>query len=268
MGALKQDHVPASESLAGLGVVVTGANRGLGAAFVSAALRRGAEVVYAAARNPVLMADHPAVLDGRVKPVAFDLTDPDAAARMAEDCPRASLVVCNAGAVLFGQPLSTDLDDVRAHFEVNFFGQLALMSAFAPVIRGRRNGFIVVTSAAAQILSRSASAYGASKAALAMLGYAVGTELADRGATVSVVYPGYVATDMVEDREMPKASPAVVADRVYDGWIAGKASIFPDRHAEIVEETLISSMSAVLDDPRSVADAVAARFAADPEAGR
>ena len=51
--------------------LVTGANRGLGAAFVQELLDRGAAKVYAAARNPEPSADP------RVVPLRLDVTDPD-----------------------------------------------------------------------------------------------------------------------------------------------------------------------------------------------
>src|SRR6476659_9966042 len=60
------------EDLAGHKVLITGANRGLGAAFVEAALARHADTVYAAARNPRSL---PPFSDpARVVPVALDVT--------------------------------------------------------------------------------------------------------------------------------------------------------------------------------------------------
>ncbi len=49
-------------------ILVTGANRGIGQALVTEALRRGASRVYAGTRQPLA---HP---DGRVTPLILDVT--------------------------------------------------------------------------------------------------------------------------------------------------------------------------------------------------
>ena len=60
-------------TLSGRKVLITGANRGLGASFVEAALARQASAVYAGARDPALL---PRFSDpARVVPVRLDVTD-------------------------------------------------------------------------------------------------------------------------------------------------------------------------------------------------
>ena len=77
--------------------IVTGANRGVGRAFVEALLERGAVKVYAAARNPdsleVLVARDPR----RVVPVALDLTVAAHAVAAAVEAGDVTLLVNNAG---------------------------------------------------------------------------------------------------------------------------------------------------------------------------
>ena len=75
----------------GKAALVTGANRGIGRAFVEELLAVGARKVYAAARNPETLADLVARGDGRVVPLALDVTKPemiDAAAVGAAMAPR------------------------------------------------------------------------------------------------------------------------------------------------------------------------------------
>ena len=61
-------------TVAGAVALVTGANRGIGAAFVSGLLEPGARRVYAAARDPQTLATL-AQRDARVIPIALDITD-------------------------------------------------------------------------------------------------------------------------------------------------------------------------------------------------
>src|SRR5215470_158944 len=89
--------------------VVTGANRGLGRAFVEQLLARGAKRVYAGARDPSKLRDVVSSGRGRVVALRIDLGDPAsivAAAKVAKD---ATLLINNAGALEFGSQVSADL---------------------------------------------------------------------------------------------------------------------------------------------------------------
>jgi NAD(P)-dependent dehydrogenase (short-subunit alcohol dehydrogenase family) len=60
-------------------VLVTGANRGLGAAFARGLLAAGAAKVYAAARDPST------VTQAGVVPVRLDVTDPEQVSQLAHE---------------------------------------------------------------------------------------------------------------------------------------------------------------------------------------
>src|SRR6476661_1588408 len=97
--------------------VVTGANRGLGRAFVEQLLARGAKRVYAGARDPSKLCDVVSSSDGRVVALRIDLSDPasiEAAAKTAKD---ATLLRNNAGALEFGSQVSADMAGIRSLFE-------------------------------------------------------------------------------------------------------------------------------------------------------
>jgi NAD(P)-dependent dehydrogenase (short-subunit alcohol dehydrogenase family) len=82
-------------------VLVTGANRGIGQALVTEALRRSAKRVYAGTRRPLA---HP---DGRVTPLALDVTDAAQTQAAADRVGSLDVLINNAG-------IARDLDIPKA----------------------------------------------------------------------------------------------------------------------------------------------------------
>jgi NAD(P)-dependent dehydrogenase (short-subunit alcohol dehydrogenase family) len=254
-------------SLTGRNILVTGANRGLGAAFVDASLDRGAERVYAAVRDPAALLGRGH--DQRVVPVRLDLRAPADAEAAAGACPDVDLLVCNAAIPCMLGILDPPTDDVfRDVFEVNVFGSMNLVRAFAPVLRGRRGGIVFVLSVAAVSLSRSSPIYSATKAAGLMIALGLREQLKADGVTVSVVLPGYIDTDMSVPLTAPKAPASQVAARSLDGWLSGVPTVWPDRFSELVRDTVDTEMLRMIDEPRAVMGDVQAAFMKDPAAGR
>ena len=85
-------------------VLVTGANRGIGAEFVRQFLDRGVTKVYAAARDPKTIV----VDDPRVVPLQLDVTDAGSVARAAEIAHDVSVVVNNVGIARVASVLDPD----------------------------------------------------------------------------------------------------------------------------------------------------------------
>jgi NAD(P)-dependent dehydrogenase (short-subunit alcohol dehydrogenase family) len=245
--------------LTGRKVLITGANRGVGAAFVTAALSRGAATVVAGARDPASLPSFPD--HTRVVPVRLDVTDRAQIVAAAAAHGDLDLLVCNAG-VTCQRPLLSDVTDaaLREVMEVNFFGPLSLARAFADSLRRPGSGVIFVLSVSAVVLSRSAPAYSASKAACLMLALDLREELSDSGGTVTVALPGFIDTDMGAAFGGAKATPAQIAALSLDGWLAGQHTIWPDRFAELVRDTVGEPFLALLDEPRQVMTTVHAAF--------
>ena len=81
-------------TIEGRTVLVTGANRGIGRALVTEALRRGAKRVYAGTRQPLA---HP---DGRVTPLTLDVTNAAQIQAAAGRVESLDILVNNAGVAL------------------------------------------------------------------------------------------------------------------------------------------------------------------------
>lgn len=176
---------------------VTGASRGLGRAFVEAALQRG-DRVAATARDPKTLADL-AAPDDRLLALPLDVTDgaaTAAAVRAAVDrFGRLDVVVNNAGHGVRGAVEEVDEDGFRASMEVNFFGALAVTRAVLPVLRAQGHGHIVqITSMGGLVGLPLAGAYIASKWALEGLSESLTQEVAGLGIAVTTVEPTAYAT--------------------------------------------------------------------------
>jgi NAD(P)-dependent dehydrogenase (short-subunit alcohol dehydrogenase family) len=239
-----------SSDLSGCRVLVTGANRGLGRSLVEAALVRNAATVYAAARDPDSLP--PFAGPAAVVPVRLDVTDADAIAAAALAHPDVDVLVSNAGISCFGPVLDGDEAAMRRAVEVNFFGPLRLVQAFSASLRRPGAGVVFVLSVASVALSRSSPGYSAGKAAALMLALSVREELADSGGSVTVVLPGFIDTELSAALSMPKASSASVAERTWDGWLAGEPTIWPDRFAELVRDVAGARYGELIAEPRRI----------------
>ena len=154
----------------GARILVTGANRGIGLAFVEEALARGAATVYAGVRDPDDITPELAATGARV--VRLEVTSADDIAAAAAACTDVNVLVNNAG--YFGNHRLVETDDAavaRREMEVNYFAPLALTRAFAPVLAARGGGSIVnVLSVAAIAPTPFMGGYSPSKAAALSLG--------------------------------------------------------------------------------------------------
>src|ERR1700722_16963311 len=191
--------------------LVTGANRGLGKAYTDALLAAGAVKVYAGARDPSSVA----ITDARVIPVKLDVTQADDVNAAAEACADVNLVINNAGIMLAKPMLAEDSEAaLRAEMEVNVFGMLRMVRAFAPVLAKNGGGAIVnMLSVVSWFVSPFNATYCASKHAALALTDAVRIQLKAQGTQVVAVYAGYIDTGMAAGVKRPKTSPQQVAER-------------------------------------------------------
>jgi NAD(P)-dependent dehydrogenase (short-subunit alcohol dehydrogenase family) len=223
-------------------VLVTGANRGIGAAIVEALLVSGVRRVYAGVR--ALPAEAPA--DPRVVPVLLDITDDERLADVAKALGDVSILVNNAG-ISLGQPLLAARDPHAAAEEmrVNYFGTLAVVRAFAPVLKANGGGAIVnVLSILGRVNLPAVGSYSASKAAAFSLTQGIRAELAGQGTLVVGIMPGFVDTDMTARVNQPKMTPAAVATEIVGALQLGIEDVYPGPAAAIA--------GGLLTDPKAV----------------
>lgn len=193
---------------------ISGASSGLGAEMARQLVARGDSVAIAARRLELLEAlqEELAPLPGKVSVHALDVTDAAAvmaAMRMADiQLGGLDVVVVNAG-IAGGARLGTGgFARNRDLVETNFTGALAQIEAAMELFRGRGRGHLVLVSSLASVrgLPGTSAVYSATKAALALLGESLRTELAGTGISVTTLRPGYIRTDLSAKTRFPYLS--------------------------------------------------------------
>lgn len=177
---------------------ITGASKGLGAAIARVALEHG-EHVALAARG--IAADHPLVrrFPDRAVPLKLDLTDnssiEQAIRRAQEKLGPIDVLLNNAGQGILGAIEETSDSEMRALFDVNFFGVATTIRTVLPSMRKRGRGLIInVGSVAGFVANPGTGAYCATKFALEALTEALRKEVAGLGIKVSMAAPGGMRT--------------------------------------------------------------------------
>ena len=211
--------------------LITGVSGGLGREIARAALARG-DAVAGTVRRPEDQAAFGALAPGRAHGLLLDLARPADAAATAQAAAsllgNIDVLVNNAGYGLVGAVEEASLEEVRAQFEVNVFGAVAMIQAVLPAMRARRAGRIVnVTSVSGIAVWAGTGVYCASKHALEAIGETLADEVAPFGVKVINVAPGGMRTDYA-GRSLVRSKDRIQA---YDEGPAHQAETILADHA-------------------------------------
>ncbi len=224
--------------------LITGISSGLGHALAKAALDRGDTVVGTARRAEDVEA-FARIAPGRAFGLRLDLSTPGAAAsavaRAEEMVERIDILVNNAGYGMVGAIEETGLDQVRALFNVNFFGAIEMIQAVLPAMRARRGGHIVnITSVSGLAPWWGTGIYGASKYAFECVGQTLAQEVQPLGISVTNVAPGgfrtgFAGSALVEaERSLPDYDGGARQSKLSLVAGRGKEHGDPDKAAQAI----------------------------------
>jgi NAD(P)-dependent dehydrogenase (short-subunit alcohol dehydrogenase family) len=204
-------------------VLVTGANQGMGRAVVQELAHDG-HTVYLGARDLEKGRSAAAAIGPTAIAVHLDVTDPAsiaaAADRIREESGRLDLLINNAASAgsfdaddiaelrALTRPSVVAIDDIRAVWEVNVFGPLAVFQAMLPLLRESSDARVINVSSGLGSLASAADpaspwramfdpVYAASKSALNALSLAMSIETDTTSVKVNVVSPGFANTALV-----------------------------------------------------------------------
>lgn len=208
--------------LSGKTALVTGATGGIGASIAQMLHARGAHVVLSGTRQAVLE-ETASSLGERVSVAACNLGDAaavEALPKAAEEAAGApiDILVNNAGITRDQLLMRMKDDDWDQVIAVNLTSGFRLSRALVRGMMKKRWGRIVGISSIVGATGNAGQAnYAAAKAGMVGFSKALAAEVANRGITVNVVAPGFIATamtDALSDAQKEKLLEGVPAGRL------------------------------------------------------
>ena len=232
---------PTRFDLTGRSVLITGANRGLGAALCKTILQYSPKIIHAGYRITPGNFE-----DSRVSWCQLDIQDEESVAATAASFDELDVLINNAGMLV---PTAADPAEERANLgammDLHLHSPLMLIDAMLPKLQTSSQPMIVnMISMAAFASVPGCEGYCTSKAALHAA--TQGLRLKHPKIQCIGVYPGPTATDMTAGSTAPLADAMESAATIVTGICDGKTTIFPDE-AALAVESLVGAGVATLE---------------------
>lgn len=178
---------------------ITGASRGFGRVWATAALERG-DKVAATARSLSGIADLQEKYKENVLTLELDVTNYDQVAKTVQQAyehfGRLDVVLNNAGYSLVGTIEEATIDQVKAMYNTNIFGAVAVIQAALPILRKQGYGHILGTSSnLGHVVLPVIGYYSSSKWAFEAIHESLAAEVKSFGIKVTIIEPGAYATE-------------------------------------------------------------------------
>jgi NAD(P)-dependent dehydrogenase (short-subunit alcohol dehydrogenase family) len=204
-----------------MNILITGATSGIGRHAALHLARKGHRVFATGRKQDALDTLGREAAGLKLETLQLDVTSAESIARAREAVDARTsghgldVLVNNAGYGTAGPTeLITDAD-VRAQYETNVFGVMAMIRAFTPAMRERGNGRIInVSSIGGRLTFPFFGVYNSTKYAVESLSDALRAELQPFGVHVSLIEPGVIETGFA-DRSMIEVSKYKTSDSPY-----------------------------------------------------
>ena len=193
-------------------VWITGASSGIGEALAVSFSQAGAKLVLSARRKEELERVSAKCGGAEILVLPMDLAKSDGFDALAHQVltrfGRIDVVVHNGGISQRSWVKDTQMEVHRRIMEVNYFGAVALTRVVLPsMLAAKRGQFVVISSVMGKVGTPLRSAYGASKHALHGFFDCLRAEVAKEGLTVTMICPGFIATDVSKNALTADGTP-------------------------------------------------------------
>jgi short-subunit dehydrogenase len=197
--------------------IITGASTGIGEELAYQLAKQGAQLVLTARRVDELnrVAEKVRALGAKVITVAADVANSGECRKIIEatiaEFGRIDTLVCNAGMTMWAK--FADIDDVSVLeriMQVNYMGAVYCTHHALPYLMKTKGRIIGIASLTGLVGVPTRTGYAASKHAMRGFFDSLRIELADSGVTVTMVYPGFVATGIRENATGADGKPAKI----------------------------------------------------------
>lgn len=187
----------------GKAMLITGASSGIGEELAWQLGQAGAQLTLTARRRELLEKLAKRIVDaGKPKPlvVQCDVTQEGdlqkAVAETVRQRGKLDVAIANAGFGVVGPLKKLSVEDYRRQFETNVFGVLRTIYATLPEIEKSKGSIAMIGSVSGWAATPGASPYNMSKFAVRALANAITPELRLAGVKVTLISPGFVASDI------------------------------------------------------------------------
>jgi len=194
-----------TEGIRGKIVVITGASSGLGAATARRLANEGAIVVLAARRRDRIeaLANELSTGERRVLAIATDVTNKDQVKALVDETVaahgRIDVILNNAGLMPLSPIERLKVDEWDRMVDVNIKGVLYGIAAALPHMQRQKSGQIInVSSVAGHKILSSGAVYSATKFAVRALSEGLRQEVKPHNIRVTIISPGAVATELID----------------------------------------------------------------------
>ncbi|MBL8510750.1 MAG: SDR family oxidoreductase, partial [Betaproteobacteria bacterium] len=197
--------------------LITGASTGIGEELAYQLAQQGAKLVLAARRLPELekVAQRCLSLGGEALAVACDVTRPEDCKNLIDQTlqkfGRLDTLVVNAGATMWAKFADIADPTILNHImQVNYMGAVYCTHYALPHLKTSQGRIVGIASLTGLVGVPTRTGYAASKHAMRGFFDSLRIELKPSGVTVTMIYPGFVATGIRENATGADGKPAKI----------------------------------------------------------